>query len=140
MKKKSKLNCYLGKTNVEGEGIVIVLEDNEYGQITAKQLLNLVNELKYAGAEAISINENRIVNLTDIVYENYVITVEKEKISSPYVVKAIGNQTYLSSTLNAKGGLLSTYKETGINIKMEEQKKIQIPKYEGEINLKYGSK
>ena len=66
--------------------------------------------------------------------------VEKEKISSPYVVKAIGNQTYLSSTLNAKGGLLSTYKETGINIKMEEQKKIQIPKYEGEINLKYGSK
>ena len=65
MKKKSKLNCYLGKTNVEGEGIVIVLEDNEYGQITAKQLLNLVNELKYAGAEAISINENRIVNLTD---------------------------------------------------------------------------
>ena len=65
---------------------------------------------------------------------------EGKKISSPYVIKAIGNQTYLSSTLNSKQGLISTYKETGITITMEENSKIQIPKYEGDVKLEYGSK
>lgn len=130
----------VGKTNVEGEGIVIVLEDNEEQQITSNQLLSLVNELKYAGAEAISINDNRIINSTDIVDVNYIVMMEGKKISSPYEIKAIGNQTYLSSTLNAKQGLVSTYKETGITITMGENNKVQIPKYDGEIKLEYGSK
>lgn len=130
----------VGKTDVEGEGIVIVLEDNEEQQITSNQLLSLVNELKYAGAEAISINDNRIINSTDIVDVNYIVMMEGKKISSPYEIKAIGNQTYLSSTLNAKQGLVSTYKETGITITMEENNKVQIPKYDGEIKLEYGSK
>ena len=130
----------VGKTNVEGEGIVITLEDNEEQQITSNQLLNLVNELKIAGAEAISINNKRIINSTDIVDVNYVIMMEGKKISSPYEIKAIGNQTYLSSTLNAKQGLVSTYRETGISITMEEMNEVQIPKYDGEIKLEYGSK
>ena len=130
----------VGKTNVEGEGIVITLEDNAEQQITSNQLLNLVNELKIAGAEAICINDNRIINSTDIVDVNYVIMMEGKKISSPYKIKAIGNQTYLSSTLNAKQGLISTYKETGISITMEEMRAVQIPKYSGEIKLEYGSK
>lgn len=130
----------VGKTDVEGEGVIITLEDSEEEQITASHILSLVDELKYAGAEAISINGNRIINTTDIVDVNSVILIEGKRIASPYVVRAIGNQTYLSSTLNAKDGLLSTYKKTGINIKMEEQERVQIPKYEGEIKLVYGSK
>jgi len=130
----------VGKTDVEGEGIIVTLEDSMDQTITSNHLLSLVNELKYAGVEAICINENRIINSTDIVDVNYVIMMEGKKISSPYVIKAIGNQTYLSSTLNSKQGLISTYKETGITITMEENSKIQIPKYEGDVKLEYGSK
>ena len=61
-----------GLTNVEGEGVVLKLEDNEEQQITSNHLLKLVNDLKYAGAEAISINENRITNFTDIVDVNFI--------------------------------------------------------------------
>ena len=130
----------VGKTNVEGEGVIVILEDNDEQQITSNLLLNLVNELKYAGAEAVCINDNRIINFTDIVDVNYSIMMEGKKIASPYEIKAIGNQTLLSSTLNAKQGLLSTYIETGISITMEEKANVQIPKYEGEIKLEYASK
>lgn len=102
-------------------------------------MLRLVNDLKYAGAEAISINGNRITNFTDIVDVNYVIMIDGIKLSSPYEVKAIGNQTYLSSTLNAKDGFLKTYKETGVTITMSEEKNIKIQKYNRELKLKYGS-
>ena len=139
-KEKEESAKLIGKTNVEGEGIIIVLEDNKEQQITSSQLISVVNELKYAGAEAISINNNRIINSTDIVDVNYIVMMEGKKISSPYEIKAIGNQTYLSSTLNAKQGLISTYKETGITITMEENNKVRIPKYDGEIKLEYGSK
>lgn len=128
-----------GLTDVEGEGIILKLEDNEEEQITSNHLLNLVNELKYAGAEAISINGNRITNYTDIVDVNYVIMIDGIKLSSPYEVKAIGNQTVLSSTLNSKDGFIKTYKETGVTITMNEEKNVKIQKYNKELKLKYGT-
>lgn len=69
-----------------------------------------MNELKYAGAEAISINDNRIINLTDIVTLNdsfIVMYNGSVEISSPFVVKAIGDKATLLSTLNTKNGSCS---------------------------------
>ena len=70
-----RVNLLLGKTDVEGEGVTITLKDvvNEEGDyliITSDMLNKLVNELKLAGAEAISINEQRIINISDIVTIN----------------------------------------------------------------------
>ena len=96
-KELNNLEKLVGVTDVQGDGVVLTLEDNEEQGITASTLLNLVNELKYAGAEAISINNIRIVNSTDIVDVNYIIQIEGQKISSPYIVKCIGNQESLSS-------------------------------------------
>ena len=63
-----QINTIMGVTEVEGQGIVITLESKEtIAQITASDLLIIVNSLKFAGAEAISINDERIVNTTDIV-------------------------------------------------------------------------
>ena len=69
------LNMQLGKTDVEGEGVIITLrkkeenelaEDEEITEITSIDLVYMVNALKDAGAEAISINGERIVNTTDM--------------------------------------------------------------------------
>ena len=61
---------FLGYTDVEGEGIIITLEDNSYKNIERFDLISLVNELKLAGAEAISINNERVVCNTDIALIN----------------------------------------------------------------------
>lgn len=133
-------NMLIGKTDVEGEGVVITLTDNNEQVVTPTDLLELVNELNYAGAEAISINDVRILNMTDITYvsDGFALIGDNNRVVSPYVVKAIGNQTYLSSTLSLKNvGFVDKYMNMGYTIKLEKQKQVKIPKYNGEINLKY---
>lgn len=138
-KELHELEKLIGITDVEGNGVVITLEDNEDRAVTAVALLNLVNELKYAGGEAISINGIRIVNMTDIVDVNYIVQIEGQKLSSPYIIKCIGNQDFLSSTLNSKDGYVQTYTDSGITVKMELQNNIRIDKYNGNLDIKYSN-
>lgn len=138
-KEQKESLLFAGLTNVEGEGISLILEDNEEEQITSSHLLDLINELKYAGAEAISINDNRITNYTDIVDVNYIIMIDGIKLSSPYKINVIGDQTYLTSTLNSVNGFIKTYKETGFTITMKEEKNIKIPKFAKDLKLRYGT-
>ena len=101
-----QVNKVLGKTDVEGEGIVITLKDtesDEISKITSDDLLVIINNLKGAGAEAVSINDERIINMTDIVDINgSFIKINGQRIVAPYIIKAIGNQTYLESELIRK--------------------------------------
>lgn len=130
-------NMLLGKTDVTGEGITVTLSNTNECQITYSHLLELVNELRYAGAEAISINDARIV-MTEIAEIQIRMQVSGQRITSPYVVKAIGNQTYLSSTLSLKdSGFIDRYKASGMKIDMETSKNIKILKYKGEMKVKY---
>ena len=131
-----------GETDVKGNGIVVTITDNENTEkITATDLLVLINELRLAGAEAISINDQRIINMSDVVDINiddgaHFIFVNKEKrLGSPYVIKAIGDQKYLESALTTKTvGFIDQYSE---NATLERQNNIRIPKYSGEIKVKY---
>lgn len=129
----------LGVTEVTGDGIVIKIEDNEENAITSTLLLELVNELKLAGAEAICINNQRIVNMTDIVdINNGYILVNSQKVVSPYEISVIGEQTYLESALNIKNaGFVDKYSKIGYTINIEKVNNITIPKYNGEMTLKY---
>ena len=128
--KKSQL--LLGTTDVTGEGVVVTLTDTE-------DLITLVNELRFAGAEAISINGVRIMPMTDIVdIDSYIIIKPSQRIVSPYVVKAIGNQTYLVSTLCLKNsGYVDKYNNSGKSVKLEKQRNIKITKYTGNMDIKY---
>lgn len=136
-----KSNELLGLTDVEGEGIVIILSGGEFGNPTSEDLRNLVNELRFAGAEAISINDNRVVNLTDIVTlrENFIIINSSgNRIVAPFTIKAIGNKKYLSSTLNTKTtGSVDLLKSNGFDVKVEEFDKVKILKYNGTFKTEY---
>lgn len=134
-----KSQLILGKTDVVGDGVVVTLTDTEENPITAEDLVNLINELRFAGAEAISINGVRIINMTDIVdIDSYIIVKPSQRLVSPYVVKAIGNQTYLVSNLCLKNsGFVDKYNNSGKSVKLDKQRNIRIPKYLGNINIKY---
>lgn len=132
----------LGKNAVQGEGIIVTLTDVEvgkYGKIYAKDLIELVNNLKAAGAEAISINDQRIILNSYIVdITSTYISVNGERIVSPYVVKAIGDITYLESGLSQKQyGYIDTMKNEGKDIKLEKSNNIVINAYNGNLTFKY---
>ena len=129
---------------MEGEGIEVILketENSEAGLIKADNLLLIVNALKQAGAEAISINEERIINMSDIVdiatMNNAFIKVNGQRILAPYIVKAIGNQTYLESALLGNGGCVDELKKLGYNVMIDKENKLKITKYNDEIKTKY---
>ena len=135
-----RANMLLGKTDVQGEGIVVTLSDNRERKIEIYDILQLINELKLAGAEAISINDERIIATTDIKEVNSMyIVVDGKRITSPYVIKAIGNQTYLESGLTTKDygyidRVIKAYDKTAT---VERQDDIKILKYAGEMKLQY---
>ncbi len=137
-KELEEANLILGKTDVSGNGIEIILRDNSEKEYMALDLLNLINELRAAGAEAISINGERVINLTDIVdISNKYILINSNKISSPYTVLAIGDENYLKSALSIKNGYIDVKQKDGYSILVQEKKNIQIKKYNKDIRLKY---
>ncbi len=128
-------NFLLGKTNVTGEGVIVTLQNNEEKDISASDLRTLINELKLAGAEAISINGSRVLSMTEIVDVNPYILVNEERIISPYIVKAIGNPMYLSSALSLKNsGFIDSYTKLGKTVEMKQEKNIHISAYNSSKN------
>lgn len=133
-KELEQTNLLVGKTNVIGEGVIVTLQDNEEKSIEASDLRTLVNELKLAGAEAISINDKRILNMTEIVDAGRIL-INEEPVVSPYVVKAIGDQTYLSSALSLKtSGFVDNYQKLGKTVEMKLEKNIIVHQYNSTKN------
>lgn len=133
----------LGKNPVQGEGIIVTLTDVEigkYGKITANDLIELVNELKASGAEAISINGHRIVGnsyIIDLDSTFIGINVSRREVS-PYVVKAIGDITYLESGLSQKQyGYIDKKVNSGKNVTLEKSDNIYIEAYNGNLDFRY---
>ena len=135
-KELEQTNLLVGKTDVTGEGVIVTLSDNENIEIQASDLRTLINELKLAGAEAISINDKRILNMTEIVDVGGRILINEERVVSPYVVKAIGDQTYLSSALSLKTtGFTDKFKTNGKTVEMVSEKHINIGAYNSDKKI-----
>lgn len=131
----------LGKTDLEGEGIEITItenKDDEFVRIKDTDLLNIINALKYAGAEAISINEERILPMSDIVDIQYsFIKINGQRVLSPYVIKVIGNKSHLESALLGNGGYAERLKNIGHQVTITQKDNVLVKKYNGEIKTKY---
>lgn len=141
-----KNNMLLGLTEVTGEGIILTAADGQAPKNTDNiseylvhdgDLREIVSELANAGAEAISINDQRIVNTTCINCAGNVIMINGEKVSSPFVIKAIGNQESLYG-INRPGGYIQ-YMKDYTQIDLKKSSSITIKKYDGAIKFKYST-
>ena len=141
-----KNNMLLGTVEVKGAGLEITLADNNAAGkglidpsgvlVHYNDLLQVVNALNNAGAEAISINGQRVITTTAITCEGNVIKVNGEKVSSPFVIKAIGSQGLLLGSMTMAGGYLDEIDDWVIvNVKTVDD--IIIEKYNGIISYKY---
>ena len=144
-------NTFLGLTDVKGSGIVITLKDNntvkrsnispldniELYLVHAGDLVEVINALRNAGAEAISINGQRITNFTSVYCAGNVVVVNGEKISSPVEIKAIGSPELLYGSITIPGGYLELMEETGVIIDVKKSDNILIKKYDGILNTQY---
>lgn len=137
----------LGRVEVKGAGLEITLADNNVAGASLidpsmvlvhyDDLLQVVNALNNAGAEAISINGQRVITTTSITCEGNVIKVNGEKISSPFTIKAIGSQGLLLGSMTMAGGYLSNMEDWGVIVNVKTVDDLTIEKYNGIISYKY---
>ena len=142
----NNINILLGYNEVSGQGLIITLKDANAATVKGNatdyivhdgDLLEVVNALKNAGAEAISINNQRIVNTTAITCAGNIIKVNGEKLGSPFEIKAIGLTEKLNGALTMPGGYLELLENDGVQVKVEEANNVVIPKYNGIYNFQY---
>ena len=143
-----KGNKIVGFSDVSGPGVVITLSDSNKTTSTSSltdlnsllvhdmDVLSVINELKNAGAEAISINNQRIITTSAIVCGGNIITINGEKVGAPFEIRAIGLPEQLAA-LSRPGGYLSVLKEYGIGTELKKQDNITIPKYSGVVDFQY---
>lgn len=136
-----------GLTDVRGQGVVITMNDsldnlglgvdlNSY-LVHDEDILNVVNELKSTGAEAISVNDQRIIAMSEIRCAGTTILVNGKRLSPPYVIKAIGDSAALESGVTMRGGYVDILKGWGIRIDITKESDVFIPKYNDSISNKY---
>ena len=141
----NQLILALDLSAASGEGVQIVLNDaelnGEYVQVQNwvhnYDILNLVNELKSAGAEAISINNVRLTYNSDIMCIGIFVGISGQKIYTPFVIDAIGDKTVLKEYLFRPGGLLSEftseYRRLQVEVTLKDE--ITLSKYIGELQV-----
>jgi uncharacterized protein YlxW (UPF0749 family) len=142
-----KFRMFSGVVDVQGPGVLITINDpvadkyqEDYSVITNNfdLLLGLVNRLKEAGAEAVSINEQRISNNTEISLAGSNININGTPTAPPYFIKAIGNPGTLDGAVNLRGGIIYTMKlKYNLVVDTEMKEKIVIGRYNDVINFKY---
>lgn len=132
-----KYNTILGLTDVNGEGVTVNILAKQLDEGTKEYLDNIINELKNAGAECISINNQRIIWSFAISCDGNVIKVNQEKIESPFSIKAIGDTRLLYGALVRPGGYIELLNSNGIKAEVIKSSNIQIQKYNGLIDFEY---
>lgn len=143
-------NIVLGKTEVHGQGIVVTLNDastesidnslefeRELRLVHNTDIIQVINDLRNAGAEAISINGQRIMDRTEVYCSGPFIRANGVKIAVPFVINAIGNKEVLYNYMLSNENYLKTLMTRKINVNIEQVEDINIPAYAGENKIEF---
>ncbi len=133
-----------GVEDVEGPGITVVVDDLKFSEkvnfplISYSMLLELLNELNAAGAEAVSVNEQRILATTEIRQVGGIhININTVSYAPPFIFKAIGDPKTLEAALRLREGIVERFESSGIAVTITQEQLVKIPKYNGVIERKY---
>ncbi|MER5678587.1 MULTISPECIES: DUF881 domain-containing protein [Streptomyces] len=107
LEKERQLGILAGTVAAHGPGITLTISDPT-GAVEADMLLDTIQELRAAGAEAIEINGVRVVANTYFSGDGGELRVDGRRIEAPYEFKVIGKPQDLEPALNIPGGVVQT--------------------------------
>ena len=109
------------------------------GTTAVEDLLKVINELRAAGAEAISINGQRLTATSEIRCAGPTVSVNNVRSAPPFEICAIGSIHDLENAINMRGGVADTLKVWGINMTLQSSDNVWIPAYKNPISYKYAT-
>ena len=115
-----------GTVGATGPGVVVTIEDND-NAVSSSTLLNAVEELRDAGAEAIQINGvSRVVAQSYFVDDGDKVRVDGRELTRPFVIEAIGSATTLREAMIFRGGLADQVEALGGSVSVAVRNSIDI--------------
>ncbi|MEB3222097.1 MAG: DUF881 domain-containing protein [Candidatus Sericytochromatia bacterium] len=112
------------KPLTKGENPNIAIVHNE-------DLLKIVNELRASGAAALSVNDQRLVETSEISCAGPTILVNKTRLAPPFIIRAIGDADTMMAALALRGGVVEYLQFYGIQVNISRKPDIQVPMYVG---------
>ena len=141
-----------GLTAVTGPGLTVTLNDAKVvpaGEDASRYIIHdfdiasIVNALVAGGAEAVSVNDQRIVATTAIRCAGTTVLVNQTRLGAPYVVTAIGDAERLTSALEqdlVAGELLGQYRvQYGLDIRLDKRSSLTVPAFTGGLRPRYAT-
>jgi uncharacterized protein YlxW (UPF0749 family) len=123
VEKEKQLGILAGTVAAQGPGITLTIDDAK-GTVKADMLLDAVQELRAAGAEAIQVNGVRVVAGTYLSDSGSGVKVDGNKITQPYRFKVIGKPQDLEPALNIPGGVVQTLEKEQATVTVDRSTKI----------------
>jgi uncharacterized protein YlxW (UPF0749 family) len=120
------LSILAGTVPAVGPGVAVTVQDTR-SSVRSGQLLNGLEELRDAGAEAIEVNESvRVVASTHLRDGPAGIVVDGRPLDAPYTIEAIGDPDTLASALSFTGGFTDDIEQGAATVRIEERDEIEI--------------
>ena len=140
-----------GLTDIQGPGVEIILNDRKKDTVMPDELyyitdfivhdsdlLEVINELKAAGAEAIGINGVRILGNSRISCGGPTINVGKDqRFAPPFIIHAIGDPDALAAYFQRPDSIYHILTFYGLEFSIKKMDNITIPRYYGEVEFKF---
>ncbi|MFF4316587.1 DUF881 domain-containing protein [Streptomyces sp. 900105755] len=123
--KERQLGILAGTVAAQGPGITMTVDDPK-GAVQADMLLDAIQELRAAGAEAIQVDGVRVIAGTYLTDSGKSVSVDGNKITQPYVFKVIGKPQDLEPALNIPGGVVQTLEKEQATVTVERSAKIVV--------------
>ncbi len=137
-----------GLVSLTGPGIEVTLNDSTQslkpGQdpnlrvLHDEDILQVVNELRAAGAEAVAINGERLLATSEVRCAGPTIVVNRtRRLAAPFVITAIGDPEALFAALKMPYGVLDVLHYYGIESSIKKDESVTVPAYSGATNFQY---
>ena len=146
-KEFERIKMGAGVVAVEGPGIIVTIDDSKRPSkpgenpnlylIHDDDILKVINELWAAGAEAMSINEQRLIASSEIRCAGPTLSVNNSRYSPPYEVRVIGEPTTLENALKMRGGVVETLQFWGIQVTIKTQEVVKVPAFKGTFRFEF---
>jgi uncharacterized protein YlxW (UPF0749 family) len=119
------LGILTGTAPASGPGVIITITDPDH-KVTAALLLDALQELRDAGAEAVQIGGVRVVADTWFADADGGVKVGGERLASPYVIRAIGDSATMASAMDIPGGVTESVRREGAVSEVKQVPKVDI--------------
>lgn len=132
-----QLRDFAGLTEMTGSGIAVTMNDSSAQKsgnknaylVHAEDILSVINELNGAGAQAVSVNGQRIVGTSAVACAGSIVTVNGVRVAVPFEILAIGDAEVLQAALKFPGGVVDSLAPWGIEINIRRESILTVPAY-----------